>query len=114
MFSEAWKHHRCIVPASFYYEWKHPDVPEQEKKSVKMIIKPTDAELVFLCGLYKNENGLPHFVILTREASDSVKPVHDRMPLILPEELIDKWIDPFADARDLAVEALMEMTVKEA
>ena len=39
----------------------------------------------------KRENG-PHFIILTMAANDSVRPVHERMPLILEEEEIRPWI----------------------
>ena len=40
------------------------------------------------------EENFPHFVILTREPSDSVSHIHDRMPFILPESEIETWINP--------------------
>ena len=50
--------------------------------------------VTWLCGLYRIENGLPYFVILTKDAEGELKDIHDRMPLILPKEKIVDWIDP--------------------
>ena len=40
--------------------------------------------MTWLCGLYCIENGLPAFVILTREAGEGIRFIHDPMPLIMP------------------------------
>ena len=47
------------------------------------------------------EEGVPCFVILTREAGDRIRFIHDRMPLILPEEAARKWLLPDSDPLEL-------------
>ena len=60
----------------------------------------------WLCGLYRIEDGIPYFVILTKDAAGALKSIHDRMPLILPSASIDSWIDPESDPM-----GLMKMTI---
>ena len=94
-FKVDWSRHRCIVPASYYFEWEHMTDPKGRKKAgSKYLIQPKGYSVTWLCGLYHIEDGLPCFVILTREPDTSVMHIHDRMPLILPKEKIGEWIDP--------------------
>ncbi len=91
-FRDAWAAHRCIVPASFYFEWQHDAA--KKATGTKYAIQPPDQDVAWLCGLYRMEGGLPAFVILTREPGEEIRFIHDRMPLILPKEQIDAWINP--------------------
>ena len=109
-FRDDWRSHRCIVPASYYFEWEHLHSGGRTKTGSKYAIKPKRTSATWLCGLYRFEDGMPHFVVLTRDASEPVKFIHDRMPLIMPDDLVDKWIDPAADPDTLADMALTEMT----
>ena len=105
-FKDAWKSHRCIVPASHYFEWEHLVTDDGKKKTgAKYAIKSKDPNL-WLCGLYRFENNMPVFVILTREASENIRFIHDRMPLIMPDDLKDEWIRPEADPKALINSAL--------
>ena len=88
-FSDAWKSHRCIVPASYYFEWEHLISNDGKKKTgPKYLIQPKDSAVTWMCGLYRIEEGLPVFVILTRAPGEEIRFIHDRMPLILPEEFV--------------------------
>ena len=40
-------------------------------------------------------------VIITTDANDALRPLHDRMPVILPDDEYDRWLDPKADAGKL-------------
>ncbi len=112
-FRDDWRSHRCIIPASYYFEWEHIRMKDgKTKPGRKYAIQPGDAGLTCLCGLYRIENGLPVFVILTRQPGDSVKHIHDRMPLILPPEKIDDWIDPGAKPEAVLPYALTRMAVE--
>ena len=94
-FRDAWASHRCIVPASWYFEWEHLTSNDGKKKTGdKFMLQPKGAAVTWLCGLYRIEEGLPCYVILTREPSDGVRFIHDRMPLMLPEQYVDEWIKP--------------------
>ena len=65
--------------------------------------------MTWLCGLYRIEDGLPVFVILTREPGEEIRFIHDRMPLIMPGEFVDEWIRPDAKPERLVDEALTDM-----
>lgn len=109
-FKEGWAMHRCIIPASWYYEWEHiPTASGKTKAGDKYAIIPRDSRMTWLCGLYRMENGYPHFVILTRQPGESVAFIHDRMPLILPEDRAEHWIDPKVNPHLLLSSALTDM-----
>lgn len=107
-FAASWAAHRCVLPASYYYEWEHPG-NESRCGSVKYKIAPKDGDTTWLCGLYRIEEGLPVFVVLTREPWDGIRFIHDRMPLIVPENLVNEWIKPDTKPEELLAEALTQM-----
>ena len=114
-FRESWKSHRCIVPASWYYEWQHVSAEDGKGTAkTKYAIQPKDASITYLCGLYRIENGLPCFVVLTREPSVDVAHIHDRMPLILPKEAIRDWVNPAVKPEDMLPYALTDMIAEKA
>jgi putative SOS response-associated peptidase YedK len=80
----------------------------------KYRIRPKDASMTWLCGLYRIENGLPVFVVLTREPGESIRFIHDRMPPIMPEDLTGEWIRPAARPEDLLPHALTDMRFERA
>lgn len=111
MWAESWSRRRCIIPASWYFEWEHLIQPDGKKKTgAKYLLHPEQAgktgteymndpgkaDLCCLAGLYRIENGYPHFAILTRNSAPEIRFIHDRMPVILDAEVIDTWIDPGA------------------
>ena len=84
---------RCIIPADGFYEWKH----EGEKKTPYYIF-PKDGALFAFAGLSENvdnADGTPALscAIITTRANGLMKPVHDRMPVILPKERWEEWLD---------------------
>lgn len=112
-FRDAWKAHRCIVPAAYYFEWQHYKTPDGKTKTGdKYAIQPAGTEMTWLCGLYRVDAGLPYFVILTRDPVGELAQIHDRMPMILPDTLVDEWINPDIDPESLADYALTDMIVE--
>ena len=112
-FRESWASHRCAVPASWYYEWQHVRSPSGKiKTGDKYAIMPREGALTWLCGIYRLENDYPHFVVLTREPSEAVAPIHDRMPLILPESEIPHWINPQYNPHMLLSAAVTDMVLE--
>ncbi|MBR1757692.1 MAG: SOS response-associated peptidase family protein [Lachnospiraceae bacterium] len=109
-FKEAWEKHRCIVPASWYFEWEHKKASDGSVRTGdKYMIQPKNVSVTWLCGLYRIEEGLPVFVVLTREPGEEIRFIHDRMPLILPEDAVDAWIRPDSRPEELLHRALTEM-----
>ena len=114
-FKEAWEKHRCIIPASWYYEWEHLiGNAGQKKNGDKYMIQPRGSSMTWLAGLYRIEDGLPVFTVLTKEPTDELRRIHDRMPLILPQDLIDDWIRPDTNPKDLLQYAVSDLVVEKA
>ena len=125
-FRESWSRRRCIVPASYYFEWDHvPYVPYGENgKSLptssrrvghKYAIQPKDESVTWLAGLYRIEDGYPHFAVLTREPEGAVREIHDRMPVILETDRINEWINPMTDLiriKEIAWGSLTDMILE--
>ncbi len=89
-FKASVENRRCIVPATAFLEWK-----DKKPYTVKL-----EKELpMSFAGIYKkhiNESGksIWQFSILTREANESMMQLHDRMPLMLPIQALETWMDP--------------------
>lgn len=97
-FKDDWKKHRCAVPASYYFEWEHISGKNgREHTGSKYMIQPAERMMLWFAGLYRIEDGFPHFAILTREPGESIRFIHDRMPVILPSSIIKDWISPDSD-----------------
>ena len=76
------------------------------------MIQPYGSTMTWLAGLYRLEDGLPVFTILTKEPTTELRRIHDRMPLMLPKELIDEWINPKANPKDLLQYTLNSMVIE--
>ena len=115
LFQDAWRAHRCIVPASCYFEWEH--LTRNDGKKVtgdKYMIRPAGEQNTWLCGLYRIENGFPEFVILTKEAAQEIRFIHDRMPLIMPKSRVEEWIRPDAVPEELLPYAVSDVRYEKA
>lgn len=109
-FREAWTGHRCAIPATGYYEWDRvPDGKGGTRPGTRYSITAPAAPILWFCGLYRIEAGLPVFVVLTRSPSAAVAGIHDRMPLILPEAAARQWVDPHRDPQTLLPQAVLDL-----
>lgn len=114
-FKEPWEKHRCIIPASWYFEWEHLiGNSDQKKVGNKYMIQSKGSSMTWLAGLYRLEEGLPVFTVLTREPTAVLQSLHDRMPLILPKSAIDEWINPHSDPKKLLQYAVTETVMEKA
>ena len=99
-FKRPLQRRRCLVLADSFFEWRK--VPgEKTKLPLRFVLK--SREPFAFAGLWdtwiKPEGDeLQTFTIITTEANELVQPVHHRMPVILPQEHEDAWLDP--DNRD--------------
>jgi putative SOS response-associated peptidase YedK len=104
-FREAFKRSRCIIPADGFYEWKREGAGKQP-----FFFSLRDGRPFGFAGLWDKWRGqdgkvIESCTILTTEANEVLKPVHDRMPVILHPETYDQWLDD--DLR--VVESLKEL-----
>ena len=110
LFRDSWQSHRCMIPAVCYYEWEHQtDGNGRKKTGDKYRLQPAGASVTWLCGLYRMENSIPCFVVLTREPGENIRFIHDRMPLILPESAVREWIRPEIRPESVLGQALTEL-----
>lgn len=84
MFRDSVRRRRLAIPVAWFYEWSG----EKEKVAFYKNGQP----LLFLAGFYNWFQEEAHFVILTTAANASVKPVHDRMPLVLEQAMLMPWL----------------------
>lgn len=107
MFADGMKQRRCLIPAVHYYEWE-----KATGKKVKYAIEPKNADGFYLAGIYRIEAGKPVFTILTSSAAESISFIHERMPVILPNEATSDWLNPRYHGNDILRVALTEMKYK--
>jgi len=93
-FRSLLKWHRCLVPASGFFEWKK----EGNKKS-PWYLRLKDEPLFAFAGLYDqwhNPEGVTvsTYTIVTCDANTLVAPLHDRMPVILTRQGEERWLAP--------------------
>ncbi len=123
-FRRAFKKRRCLIPADGFYEWAKPDkVPEVVDPSAKKSAKPkkqpfyiyrADGEPLVFAGLWerwipKDDDGndipdaapVDSCTILTCSPNSVMEKVHDRMPVMIPPNEWDHWLDPESDPDDL-------------
>jgi len=103
-FREAFQQRRCLIPADGFYEWR---MEEGKKQPFRIGMK---GGVVFaFAGLWESwqakqdgygyeEGDLVETVtIVTIDANDKLRPIHHRMPVILPPEDYTAWLDPVND-----------------
>lgn len=90
LFQQSAHERRCLIPASAYFEWDH-----RQKPFAKYRFHIPKKRMIYLAGLYRFEpdNPLPAFTILTREAAPDIAQFHDRMPVIVPNDMTNAWLD---------------------
>ncbi len=116
---EAWRSRRCVIPASWYFEWEHLMGPDGKKKTgQKYMLQPKNSSVTYLAGLYRMEERggirVPVFTVLTREAAEGVRFLHDRMPVILPREAVKEWISPTGAPEEIIRSAVTELYCEKA
>jgi putative SOS response-associated peptidase YedK len=101
-FRSAFKRRRCVIPASGFYEWQKLGAGRKQPYA----IRPRDAGLFSFAGLWerwRDPRGetIETCTILTTEANDVMRPLHERMPVILDPTADARWLDSGADAATL-------------
>jgi putative SOS response-associated peptidase YedK len=82
----------CLVPVSGFFEW-------QPRGKVKQpyLFRRDDRQVFPIAGIWqpsrKGEDPLGTCVVLTRPADDVVRPVHERMPVVLDPETVGPWLE---------------------
>jgi len=94
-FRSSFQKKRCLVATDGFYEWK-----KEGKLKQPFLIHREDGKPFAFAGLWSGwrnpETGeiLRTFTIITTAANDLLRPLHDRMPVIVDPENFDLWLDP--------------------
>jgi putative SOS response-associated peptidase YedK len=102
-FRNAMKRRRCLVPADGFYEWQ-ADGPRKRPYAVV----PRDREPIAFAGLWEcwtgpNGEEMETAAIITADANKTLHHIHHRMPVVIPPEAFDFWLDcANVDARTAA------------
>lgn len=100
-FVESFRERRCLIPADGFYEWRR-----DERGKVPLWFHRPDDELFAFAGLwaeYVPRGGEPivSCALVTCPPNDLMRPIHDRMPVVLDPAAEGSWLDPNADPGDL-------------
>lgn len=100
LFQDAMRQHRCLIPATNYFEWE-----KRGREKIKYAIRQADVGLLYMAGLYRVENGRAVFTILTRKPAEQIRFIHDRMPVILTSNAKQDWLNLDCDAAQTLAQA---------
>ena len=93
LFKSSWRHKRCVLPANGFFEKGHR-------------ISLIDSQTFWLAGIWSRWMGpegseLETCCVLTTESNSLLRPLHKRMPVIIPNGLEEDWIAAVKDIDEL-------------
>ena len=116
-FRAAFKRRRCLVIADGFYEWL--TTPDGKQP---MYVTMKDDRPFAMAGLWEvnkkaTDEKIESCTVITTSANPLMLPIHDRMPVILPPERFEMWLDPGFENADALQELLQpfdenKMTVR--
>lgn len=116
-FRQAVKKRRAIVPATGYYEWRTSATGKQP-----YFIHPEDGALFSFAALYEwwrvpgaadddPQRWLLSTTIMTRPSAGALADIHDRMPLMLSEDVAATWLDPSVSGGDELLDRVLDASM---
>lgn len=99
-FKHAIRRRRCLLPADGFFERKRDDPRKQP-----WFIRRVDGAPMSFAGIWEtwigpNGEEMDGAAIVTTHANEMLKPLHERMPVILPADMLDRWLDPQTPLED--------------
>ncbi|HLM30461.1 MAG TPA: SOS response-associated peptidase [Solirubrobacterales bacterium] len=101
-FAESFRERRCLMPADGFYEW----LSDEQGKRPLWFSRP-DGDLFAFAGIWAalpakgTDDVLHSCALITCPPNRLMRPIHDRMPVVLDPALEAKWLDPDADVDEL-------------
>ncbi|MDE2967631.1 MAG: SOS response-associated peptidase [Chloroflexota bacterium] len=107
-YARSFKRRRCLIPADGWYEWSGPKNQRQPHW-----IHRADHEPFVFAGLYdvwypEPERAAVTFTILTQDSTEALASIHSRMPVVLPPDRLEAWLDSGHEDQE-SVLALLEL-----
>jgi putative SOS response-associated peptidase YedK len=101
-FAESFRERRCLLPADGFYEW----LADEQGKRPLWFSRP-DGDLFAFAGIWAalprkgSDDVLHSCALITCPPNGLMRPIHDRMPVVLDPAFEAKWLDPDADLGEL-------------
>jgi putative SOS response-associated peptidase YedK len=101
-FAESFRERRCLLPADGFYEW----LADEQGKRPLWFSRP-DGDLFAFAGIWAalprkgSDDVLHSCALITCPPNGLMRPIHDRMPVVLDPAFEAKWLDPDADLDEL-------------
>jgi putative SOS response-associated peptidase YedK len=95
-FRSAFRKRRCLVLADGFYEWQQQ---ENKKQKQPYYFRLNDGQPFAFAGLWEqwedvSGEAIDSCTLLTTDANELMRPVHNRMPVILNPKDYERWLDP--------------------
>ena len=112
-FRNAFRRHRCLIPANGFYEWQR-----LERGKQPYFVRMRDERLFAFAGLWDrwespDKGVIESCTILTTVANAVLSTIHDRMPVILPRAEYARWLDPALQNTDSLAPLLVPFPAEE-
>ena len=110
-FRDAFQRRRCLVPADGFFEWMSAEAEggagRGRPRKIPFWVHRPDRAPFALAGVWERWRApdgetLKSFAILTTDANERLRPLHDRMPVVIPPESRALWLERGADPEALA------------
>jgi putative SOS response-associated peptidase YedK len=101
-FAESFRERRCLIPADGFYEWR-----DDEAGKTPMWVSRPDGELFAFAGVWADlpardgSTDLHSCAIVTCEPNELIRPIHDRMPVVLAPQAEARWLEPGASEKEM-------------
>jgi putative SOS response-associated peptidase YedK len=111
VFRGAWKSRRCLIPASGFYEWREVKVPGKSKPAkMPFYVSRKDGVPLTFAGLWEKwKDGMLSCTILTTEAADGIRDLHNRMPVIMAPDSFENWLTGDAPLIDPGIDSAVQV-----
>lgn len=98
-FKNAYKRRRCLILADGFYEWRQTEAKGQRPAKTPYYIRLKSGQPFAFAGLWESwqspqEDTILSCTIITTTPNDLLADLHNRMPVILPAEAYEQWLDP--------------------
>ncbi len=112
VFRSAWKSRRGLIPASGFYEWRAVEVPGKPKPAkLPFYISRKDGLPLTFAGLWEAWiDGMLSCTILTTEAAEGIRDLHNRMPLMRAPDGFEPWLTGAEPVIDPGIDAAVKVT----
>lgn len=114
-FRSAFRQRRCLVLADGFYEWQQQ---ESKKQKQPFYFRLSDERPFAFAGLWERWEDatgeeIESCTLLTTEPNELMRPIHNRMPVILDQKDYDLWLDPEVKKSELLQPLLRSYSTEE-